>query len=93
MKDLNIVKSGAGMSQKTLTPFIKDDAKILVDSKGDINREDFKAKGYEVKVVSLENDKCSLFDPYKALKELAEEDPVKFEQVVAKLEDLIKKDQ
>ena len=32
------------------------------------------------------------FDPYKALKELAEEDPIKFEQVVAELEDLIKKD-
>lgn len=69
MKELNIVKSGVGMSQKTVTPCIKDSAKIIVDSRSNINREDFKAKGYEVKVVSLEKDKCRPFDPYKALQQ------------------------
>ena len=89
-KDLNIVNSNIGMSQKTVTPYIKDGAITIVDSKGYLNREDLEAKGYEVKMVSLEKDKFSLFDPYKALQELAEEDPIKFKRVVNELEGIIK---
>lgn len=47
-------------------------------------------KGYPVKTVSLEKDKFSRFDPYKALIELSEEDPVKFKRVSNDLEDIIK---
>ena len=89
MKDVNIVRSGIGMSQKTITPFIENSAEIIVDSKGDFNRKELEAKGYKV----ADLDKCSSFDPYKALKELAEEDPAKFEKVVKQLKSIIKKDQ
>jgi hypothetical protein len=66
-------------------------SQIIVDSKGYLtNSADLKDKGYPVKTVSLKKDKFSRFDPYKALIELAEEDPVKFKRVSNELEDIIK---
>lgn len=66
-------------------------SQIIVDSKGYLtNSADLEDKGYPVKTVSLEKDKFSRFDPYKALIELAEEDPVKFKRVSNELEDIIK---
>lgn len=70
---------------------VENGAKKIVDSKGYLtNRTDLEDKGYPVKTVSLEKDKFSRFDPYKALIELAEEDPVKFKRVLNELEDIIK---
>lgn len=70
---------------------VENGAKIIVDSKGYLtNSADLEDKGYTVKTVSLEKDKFSRFDPYKALIELAEEDPVKFKRVSNELEDIIK---
>lgn len=70
---------------------VETGAKIIVDSKGYLtNRADLEDKGYPVKTVSLDKDKFSRFDPYKALIELAEEDPVKFKSVSNELEDIIK---
>lgn len=70
---------------------VENGAKIIVDSKGYLtNGADLEDKGYSVKTVSLEKDKFSHFDPYKALIELAEEDPVKFKRVSDELEDIIK---
>lgn len=66
-------------------------SQIIVDSKGYLtNSVDLEDKGYPVKTVSLEKDKFSRFDPYKALIELAEEDPVKYKRVSNELEDIIK---
>lgn len=70
---------------------VENGAKIIVDSKGYLtNRANLEDKGYPVKTVSLEKDKFSRFDPYKALIELAEEDPVEFKNVSNELEDIIK---
>ncbi|MGX7211685.1 hypothetical protein [Enterococcus innesii] len=70
---------------------VENGAKIIVDSKGYLtNNADSEDKGYPVKTVSLEKDKFSRFDPYKALIELAEEDPVKFKRVSNELEDITK---
>ena len=66
-------------------------SQIIVDSKGYLtNSVDLEDKGYPVKTVSLEKDKFSRFDPYKALIELAEEDPVKYKRVSNELEEIIK---
>ena len=66
-------------------------SQIIVDSKGYLtNSVDLEDKGYPVKTVSLEKDKFSRFDPYKALIELAEEDPVKYKRVSNELEAIIK---
>ena len=90
-KGLNLVNSGVWVSKKIVDPYIKDGAITIVDSKGYLNTEDLEAKGYEVKTVSLEKDKCTLFDPYQALQELAGEDPIKFKRVVDELEGIIKR--
>lgn len=89
MKDSNVVRSGIGMSQKTITPYVKNGVEIIVDSKEEVTKEGIEAKGY--KAASLEWDKRSPFDPYKALKELAEENPVKFVEVANELEKTIKR--
>ena len=65
---------------------------IIVDSEIICNKEDLEAKGYKVTSLNMDKDKCSYFDPYKALKELAEENPVKFTKVVKELEAILKKD-
>ncbi|MEI5989796.1 hypothetical protein A5881_001289 [Enterococcus termitis] len=90
MKGLNVVRTGIGMSQKMISPYIKNGVEIIVDSKGDLPHEELKNKGYKVKVLDSELNKSSLFDPYKALNELAEEKPVKFVEVANELEKTIK---
>lgn len=48
MKDSNVVRSGIGMSQKTITPYIKNGVEKIVDSKGEVIKENIEAKGYKV---------------------------------------------
>ncbi|MHC5229459.1 hypothetical protein ACYSNW_14365 [Enterococcus sp. LJL99] len=92
MEDLNIVRSGIGMSQKTIGPFVKKDAEMIIDPKGFLNKEELEVQGYTVKEFNLEDlNESHSWNPYRALEQLEKEDPIKYQEVIKELESLIKK--
>ena len=65
--------------------------RIVIDSEIYCSKEDLEAKGYKVASLNMDEDNWSYFDPYKALKELDEKDPVKFAKAVKELKAILKK--
>lgn len=67
--------------------------KIIIDSKGYMNKEELVLKGYSVKRANLEElNNSNSWNPYKELEQLEKEDPIKYQEVIKELETLIKND-
>lgn len=68
--------------------------KIIIDSKGYMNKEELVLKGYSAKRANLEElNNSNSWNPYKELEQLEKEDPIKYQEVIKELETLIKNDQ